>query len=64
VRELLTASPTAISAAKTLFARIGHTYNEEITTLTTQTIATQRTSSEGQDGLRAFLEKRPASWVR
>ena len=25
--------------------------------------ATRRTGDEGQDGLRAFLEKRPASWL-
>ncbi len=29
---------------------------------TARSIAAHRTSSEGQEGLRAFLEKRPASW--
>ena len=25
--------------------------------------ATRRTSDEGQDGLRAFLDRRPAAWL-
>ena len=31
---------------------------------TARWIAERRTSDEGQEGLRAFLEKRPASWRR
>jgi methylglutaconyl-CoA hydratase len=31
--------------------------------LTTNTIAAQRVSNEGQEGLRAFLEKRKPSWI-
>jgi methylglutaconyl-CoA hydratase len=30
--------------------------------LTTRTIAERRVSPEGQEGLKAFLEKRKASW--
>ena len=56
VGELLTAGPHAARAAKEL-ARTPRTAQE-----TAQEIAAHRTSPEGQEGLRAFLEKRGASW--
>jgi methylglutaconyl-CoA hydratase len=56
VQELLTAGPAAARAAKEL-AR-GPQSAEE----TARMIAARRTSPEGQEGLRAFLEKRPANW--
>jgi methylglutaconyl-CoA hydratase len=57
VGELLTAGPLAARAAKEL-ARTPRTAQE-----TAQEIAAHRTSAEGQEGLRAFLEKRRASWT-
>jgi len=54
--ELLSAGPTAARAAKEL-ARGPLSAAE-----TAERIAAHRTSAEGQEGLRAFLEKRPASW--
>jgi methylglutaconyl-CoA hydratase len=56
VAELLSAGPAAARAAKEL-AR-GVQSAEE----TAARIAAHRTSAEGQEGLRAFLEKRPPSW--
>ena len=56
VRELLTAGPAAARAAKEL-ARAPRSAEE-----TAALIATHRTSAEGQEGLRAFLEKRSPSW--
>jgi methylglutaconyl-CoA hydratase len=56
VGELLTAGPTAARGAKEL-ARAPLTAAE-----TAQRIAAHRTSDEGQEGLRAFLEKRPPGW--
>ena len=32
-------------------------------TLTTNLIATLRAGPEGQEGLKAFLDKRPAHWI-
>jgi methylglutaconyl-CoA hydratase len=64
VAELLTASPTAIAAAKSLFAQVAYAPDEETVEVTARAIAAQRTTPEAQDGLRAFLEKRPAAWVR
>ncbi|HEY7396723.1 MAG TPA: enoyl-CoA hydratase-related protein [Gaiellaceae bacterium] len=55
VRELLSAGPEAARGAKEL-ARAPLAAEE-----TAQRIAEQRTSPEGQEGLRAFLEKRPAT---
>jgi methylglutaconyl-CoA hydratase len=54
VAELLSAGPEAARAAKEL-ARRAAPVDE-----TTRVIAERRTSPEGQEGLRAFLEKRPA----
>lgn len=57
VDELLTAGPQATRTAKQL-ARTPGTAQE-----TAQEIAAHRTSAEGQEGLRAFLEKRRATWT-
>jgi methylglutaconyl-CoA hydratase len=55
--ELRSAAPNAARAAKSL-ARAARSAQE-----TAERIAAHRTSQEGQDGLRAFLEKRPPSWL-
>jgi methylglutaconyl-CoA hydratase len=57
VRELLSAGPDASRAAKRL-ARVPHSADD-----TAEAIARHRTSAEGQEGLRAFLDKRPADWI-
>lgn len=56
VGELLSASPNAARAAKDI-ARAPLSAEE-----TAKRIAAHRTSEEGQDGLRAFLEKRSPGW--
>jgi len=61
--EFATAGPGAISAAKRLIAQVAHTSYAESKALTARAIAAQRTSAEGQEGLRAFLEHRTAAWV-
>jgi methylglutaconyl-CoA hydratase len=63
VTELLSAAPSAVATAKRLIPQVaGHT-PDEVAELTATTIAAQRASAEGQDGLRAFLEKRPPGWL-
>ena len=62
VRELLSASPTAIAATKALVAQVAGRRPEEVLDLTSRAIAAQRVSAEGQEGLAAFLEKRPPRW--
>lgn len=56
VAEVLSAGPEAARAAKEL-ARAPRSATE-----TAARIARHRSSTEGQEGLRAFLEKRAASW--
>jgi len=56
VGELLSAGPEAVRAAKRLV--LDRPTGPE----TARRIAERRTSDEGQEGLRAFLEKRDSSW--
>jgi methylglutaconyl-CoA hydratase len=62
VDELLTASPTGIAASKRLIPQVWGRTPKEAMAITAEAIAAQRVSPEGQDGLRAFLEKRRPGW--
>lgn len=62
VDEFLGAAPDAISTAKALIPRVWTRGAFDAAGLTAEAIAAQRISKEGQEGLRAFLEKRKASW--
>jgi methylglutaconyl-CoA hydratase len=61
VAEIAGAGREAVAAAKAL---IGEVWSRpaEAPTITAQAIAARRTSPEGQEGLRAFLEKRKPTW--
>lgn len=63
VRELLTSAPGAIAGAKRLIAAVAGRLPAEIAPLTAEAIADQRVSTEGQDGMRAFLDKTKARWL-
>lgn len=63
VGELLSASKSGIAAAKVLIPRVWGLSAQEAMEITAAAIAEQRVSPEGQEGLRAFLEKRRPSWV-
>lgn len=63
VAELRTAAPGAVAAAKALIAEVTRRGPGEATTLTCEAIARRRVSEEGQEGLRAFLEKRKPRWM-
>jgi methylglutaconyl-CoA hydratase len=63
VNDLLTSAPHAIAAAKSLIAAIAQRPSAEAGAVTSEAIADRRVSAEGQDGMRAFLEKRPPSWL-
>ena len=61
--ELRTAAPSAIAAAKAVVRDVtGAATPAEATALSARAIAKQRTTPEGQEGLRAFLERRAATW--
>ena len=62
--EILTSAPSALAAAKELIKEIHGSRPAEVIGLTTLRIAEQRVSAEGQEGMRAFLEKRKPKWVR
>ena len=62
VDEVLTAGPDGIAKAKALIREIAGVHPEDVIGITTNAIASQRVSEEGQEGLRAFLEKRKPSW--
>ena len=60
--EFRTAGPSAVAAAKAIVRDVADAAPGEARKITTRAIARARTSSEGQEGLRAFLERRTAQW--
>lgn len=62
--ELALGAASAHRATKALLAQLAPLPNAAERQLTAEAIARQRVSDDGQEGLRAFLEKRPPSWVR
>jgi len=62
LREILSAAPEGIAAAKALIQSVFDKSIEDATGLTASVIATRRVSPEGQEGMKAFLEKRKPSW--
>ncbi len=63
VREILTSAPHAVAAAKALIAEVDRRPPAEVAEVTAATIARHRVSDEGQDGMRAFLEKKKPRWL-
>ena len=62
VADLLAAGPTAARAAKAIIREVRGLPHASTRWHTARRIAAQRTSGEGQEGLRAFLEKRSPAW--
>jgi methylglutaconyl-CoA hydratase len=62
VNELIAGGPEAIAAAKGLIADVARRGPGEAMMVTSEAIAARRASEEGQEGLRAFLEKRQPAW--
>ena len=63
VTELLQAGPRAVADAKALIREVAWRRVEDVQRYTVERIADLRVSAEGQEGMRAFLEKRKPSWV-
>jgi methylglutaconyl-CoA hydratase len=61
-QEFLSAAPGAIAAAKALIPQVWGRGRDEAQAITANAIAERRVSAEGQEGLRAFLEKRKPRW--
>jgi methylglutaconyl-CoA hydratase len=62
VREILTGAPEAVAAAKRLIREVWGRPAADVASTTATLIARLRVSPEGQEGLKAFLEKRKPSW--
>ena len=65
VDEILAGGPEAIAAAKTPIRDVANAPTAaDATTVTANALAARRASAEGQEGLRAFLEKRKPHWAK
>jgi methylglutaconyl-CoA hydratase len=64
VDEALSAEPTADARSKGLIPQVLGKAAADVIGITADAIASQRVSPEGQEGLKAFLEKRRPRWVR
>jgi len=63
IHELLKAGPRAVAQAKELIEEVAFRRVEDVQRYTVEAIADIRVSPEGQEGLRAFLEKRKPRWL-
>jgi methylglutaconyl-CoA hydratase len=63
-REVMACAPGALADAKELVADVaGLEIDHELMELTARRIAAARVGEEGQEGVRAFLERRKPSWA-
>jgi methylglutaconyl-CoA hydratase len=62
VHELLTSGPEAVAGAKSLIRTVAGRAASDVAGVTAETIARHRVSAEGQEGMRAFLQKKKPSW--
>lgn len=63
VEELLMAGPRAVGEAKALIREVAWRRPEDVHRFTVERIADLRVSTEGQEGMRAFVDKRKPSWI-
>ena len=61
--EFDSAGPQAVAAAKALVRDVRAASYDDSRALTARALAKARVSAEGQEGLRAFLERRRPAWV-
>ena len=64
LRDIGQSGPMGVRAAKLMARTVAQLEPDAQRETTAATIADLRTGPEGQEGIRAFLEKRRASWVR
>lgn len=65
VNMILKNGPHAVREAKQLALDVAHReIDEDLLINTSERIAAIRVSEEGQEGLTAFFEKRPANWIK
>ena len=64
VRQLRSSGPEAVRECKKLIAFVAANERAEAIPYTIEAIAGRRVSSEGQEGMQAFLRKEKAPWLR
>jgi len=62
-QDLMRGGPTALAETKRLVRALAATAPADVTQLTADWIARLRAGDEGQEGMSAFLEKRPPRWT-
>lgn len=63
VDDILLAGPEAAAAAKQVIRQVWRVDADQAAAITAEAIAARRVSPEGQEGIRAFLEKRKPGWA-
>jgi methylglutaconyl-CoA hydratase len=63
LNDVLSSGPRAVAAAKALIASIVSSDADAASEHSVESIARQRVSAEGQEGMRAFLDKRTPAWI-
>jgi methylglutaconyl-CoA hydratase len=63
LRQLKTSGPEAVRECKKLIAHVASHELADSIPYTIEAIATRRVSEEGQQGMKAFLEKKKAPWA-
>lgn len=63
IAQLITSGPNALGICKDLLEKVPQMSLEQAKTYTAESIAALRISDEGQEGMKAFFEKRPPKWV-
>jgi len=62
--DLFQGGPAALAEAKKLISAVSNLPPKDVLSYTAECIARLRAGEEAQEGMRAFLEKHPASWAR
>jgi methylglutaconyl-CoA hydratase len=62
--QLMQGGPLALAEAKKLIDAVSNLPPRDVLSYTSECIARLRASDEAQEGMKAFLEKRPAAWTR
>jgi methylglutaconyl-CoA hydratase len=62
-QQVLKTAPSAVARIKALLVQVHGQPPADVIDLTVTALADQRVSTEGQEGMRAFLEKRAPAWT-
>lgn len=64
LKQVANSGPNAMRISKELLRTVGNYDFDSLKRYTAEVIAKLRVSDEGQEGLAAFLEKRPPGWIK